>query len=120
MVDPAALHTACSRHQAAHRKAEAAVAEPAATAPGRAKTELRNRSTNRPVGAYCGGDLSLASTDSKALNRLRSAQLRKFGSYQRMQKHSRHSGGERGLSTKRELKGMTEVVENKPAERPET
>ena len=52
MVDLAALHTACSRHQAAHRKAEAAVAEPAATAPGRAKTELRNRSTNRPVGAY--------------------------------------------------------------------
>jgi hypothetical protein len=30
-------------------------------------------------GALCGGDLSIASTDSKALNRPRSAQLRKIG-----------------------------------------
>jgi hypothetical protein len=28
---------------------------------------------NLPVGAVCGGDLSIAETDSKALNRLRGA-----------------------------------------------
>ena len=50
MVDSAALHTACSRQQAADREAEIAVAEPAATAPGRAKTELRNRGTNHTIG----------------------------------------------------------------------
>lgn len=50
MVDSAALHTTLSRHQSADREAEIAVAEPAATAPGRAKTEPRNRATNRTVG----------------------------------------------------------------------
>ena len=52
MVDSAALHTTFSRRQATHREVEIAVAEPAATAPGRAKTELRNRGTNRTVGGY--------------------------------------------------------------------
>ena len=52
MVGSAALHTACSRRQATDRETEIAAAEPAATTPGRAKTELRNRGTNRPVGAY--------------------------------------------------------------------
>jgi hypothetical protein len=46
---------------------------------GGAKTEPRNRSTDGPVGGVCGEDLSLTSTDSKALNPLRDAQLRKFG-----------------------------------------
>ena len=50
LVDSAALHTTFPRHQAAHREAEIAAAKPAATAPGRAKTEPRNRGTNRPVG----------------------------------------------------------------------
>ena len=40
------------RHQGADREAEIAVAEPAATAARRAKTELRNRGTHRPVGGY--------------------------------------------------------------------
>jgi hypothetical protein len=80
LVDFAALHTAFCRHQGTDRGTKIAVAEPAATAPAGAKTELRNRDTNQPVGGYfCGGDLSPASTDSKALNRLRSTQLRKFG-----------------------------------------
>ena len=52
MVDSAALHTAFSRHQAADRETEIAAAEPAATTPSRAKTELRNSGTNRPVGGY--------------------------------------------------------------------
>src|SRR5713101_9601696 len=52
LVDSAALHTAFCRHQGADREAEIAVAEPATTAPGGAKTELRNRGTNRPVGGY--------------------------------------------------------------------
>lgn len=50
MVDSAALHTALCGRQAADRKVEIAIAEPAATAPDRAKTELRNRGTNRTVG----------------------------------------------------------------------
>src|SRR5713226_8870435 len=79
LVDSASLHTACSRHEIAHRETEIAAAEPAATAPCGAKTEPRNRGTDRPVGGVCGEDLSLTSTDSKALNPLRGAQLRKFG-----------------------------------------
>src|SRR6266852_4202678 len=39
MVDSAALHTAFCRHQATHREAEIAVAEPAATTSRRAKGE---------------------------------------------------------------------------------
>jgi hypothetical protein len=50
MFDSAALHPAFSRHQSADREAEIAVAPPAATAPGGAKTELRNRGNNRTVG----------------------------------------------------------------------
>src|SRR6202035_3248222 len=49
LVDSAALHTAFARHQATHRETEIAVAEPAATAPCRAKRELRNQRTDRPV-----------------------------------------------------------------------
>ena len=52
MVDSAAPHTTFSRNQTADREAEIAVAEPAATAPGRAKTGIRNRTTNRPAGAH--------------------------------------------------------------------
>jgi hypothetical protein len=40
-----------SGHQVADRDAEIAIAEPAATAPGRAQTKLRNRGTNCTVGA---------------------------------------------------------------------
>ena len=55
------LHTTFSRRQATHREVEIAVAGPAATAPGHAKTELRNRGTNRTVGwLFCGEDLSLS------------------------------------------------------------
>ena len=50
LVDSAALYTAFSRHQATHREAEIAFAQPTATAPCYAKRELRNRSTDRPVG----------------------------------------------------------------------
>src|SRR5207249_7901462 len=50
VVDSAALYTASSRHQATHREAEIAFAQPTATAPRCAKRELRNRSTDRPVG----------------------------------------------------------------------
>jgi hypothetical protein len=39
VVDSAALHATFLRHQAAHRKAEAGVAEPAATAPHSANRE---------------------------------------------------------------------------------
>jgi len=52
MVGSAALYIAFSRQQAADREAEIAVAEPAAIAPSRAKTELRNPGTNRPLGGY--------------------------------------------------------------------
>jgi hypothetical protein len=38
-----------------------------------------NRTADRPVGGVCGEGLTLAPTDSKALNRLKGAQLRKFG-----------------------------------------
>ena len=63
-----------------NREAEIAFAQPTATATCCAKRELRNRSTDRPVGgAVCGEDLSLTSPDSKVLNRLRDAQLRKSG-----------------------------------------
>src|SRR2546430_12771582 len=79
VVDSAALHTAFSRHQAAHRKAEIRTAKPAATQPCGAKREQRNRGADLPVRAVCGGDLSITETDSKALNRLRGAQLRKIG-----------------------------------------
>ena len=50
VVDSAALYTAFSRHQATHREAEIAFTQPTATAPCCAKRELRNRSTDRPVG----------------------------------------------------------------------
>src|SRR2546425_6740013 len=50
LVDSAPLYTAFSRHQAAHREAEIAFAQPTATAPCCAKRELRNRTTDRPVG----------------------------------------------------------------------
>jgi hypothetical protein len=50
LVDSASLHTACSRHEIANRETEIAAAQPAATAPYRAKTEPRNRGTHRPVG----------------------------------------------------------------------
>src|SRR2546427_6195922 len=80
LVDSASLHTAFSRREIAHRETEIATAEPAATASCGAKRELRNRGADRPVGGVvCGEDLTLASPDSKALNRLRGAQLRKFG-----------------------------------------
>jgi hypothetical protein len=52
MVDSAALHTTFSRRQATDREVEIATAESATTAPGRAKTELRNPGTNRRVGGY--------------------------------------------------------------------
>src|SRR5882762_1623435 len=50
VVDSAALHATFRRHQAAHRKTKTAAAESAATAPGRAKRELRNRGADRSVG----------------------------------------------------------------------
>lgn len=41
----------------------------------------KTKSRYKPSGScvVCGGDLSITSTDSKALNSIRSAQLRKFG-----------------------------------------
>src|SRR5713101_2587353 len=50
VVDSAALYTAFSRHQATHQEAEIAFAQSTATAPCGAKRELRNRSTDRPLG----------------------------------------------------------------------
>jgi hypothetical protein len=53
VADSAALHAAFLRHQAARRKAEIGVAEPAATATHCANRGYRNRGTNRPVaGAF--------------------------------------------------------------------
>ena len=50
MVDSAALHPTFSRHQAIDRETEIALAQPTATTFGGEKRELRNRSTDGPVG----------------------------------------------------------------------
>ena len=50
LVDAAALHPAFSRHEAIDRETEIALAQPTAATSGGEKRELRNRSTDGPIG----------------------------------------------------------------------
>jgi hypothetical protein len=72
-ADFAALYTTFRRRQSAHRETEPAVAVPTTTAIHCEKTEQRTRGPDGPLSPVRGGDLSITSTDSKALNGTRSA-----------------------------------------------